>query len=51
MLSWNYNYGRLSAQINDGLYGKSVLLDDPDQLVEDEELAFVSALWYYMVPQ
>ena len=49
-MSWNYNYGALSAAIYGGLNGKMVLLDDPGQFVEDGYLALASALWFYMSP-
>ena len=47
-ISWNYNYGALSA----ALYGdKTVLLDDPDLLLSDNVVAWRSALWFWMTPQ
>lgn len=46
-LSWNYNYGQFSTLLND----VNILLDDPDMIARDGELAFMSALWFYMYPQ
>jgi chitinase len=50
-LSWNYNYGALSASAFGGLDGNQVLLDDPDKIIEDEDMAYYSAFWFYMWPQ
>lgn len=49
MLSYNTNYGQLSNVIFKE--GASVLLSEPDSLITDGELSFMSALWYYMYPQ
>ncbi len=47
-LSWNYNYGSMSAIFcND----KNVLLEDPDLVKEDGVLAFLTAMWFWMMPQ
>jgi chitinase len=47
-LSWNYNYG----QVSEYLYGdKSVLLNEPEKLVQDAALAFQTAIWFWMTPQ
>lgn len=47
-LSWNYNYG----QVSEYLYGdKSVLLNEPEKLVNDAALAFQTAIWFWMTPQ
>jgi basic endochitinase B len=44
-LSWNYNYG----QCGDAL-GRD-LLSDPSAVTRDPELAFMTALWFWMTPQ
>ena len=47
-LSYNYNYGLFSKEY----FGdKMVLLNDPDKVKKDGELAFISALWFWMTPQ
>lgn len=47
-LSWNYNYGEFS----EAWYGdKSVLLKDPGRIAEDPELAWASAIWFWMTAQ
>lgn len=47
-LSYNYNYGLFSKQY----FGdKMILLNDPDRIKKDGELAFISALWFWMTPQ
>ena len=47
-LSWNYNYG----QFSEAWFGsKDTLLLHPELLAEDGELAFASALWFWMTPQ
>jgi len=52
MLSFNTNYGQLSNNIfTGGLNDRDILLEDPDQVAEDGEMAFTSAFWYYMFPQ
>ena len=48
MLSYNTNYGQFSNVAFEE--GTSVLLEEPDKLVTDGELSFMSALWYYMYP-
>ena len=47
-LSYNYNYGLFSKMY---LGDKMILLNDPDRVKKDGELAFVSALWFWMTPQ
>ncbi len=43
-LSWNANYGAFS----EFLYGDMlVLLDDPDEILRDGELAFASGYWFW----
>lgn len=47
-LSWNYNYGLISAII----YGnKDKLLQEPESIVQDGKLAFMTALLFWMTPQ
>jgi len=46
-LSWNYNYGYFSEQF----YGNiSTLLDNPEKILEDGELFFATAIWFWMTP-
>ncbi len=47
-LSWNYNYGSMSAIF---LGDKNILLNDPDMVKEDGKLAFLTAMWFWMFPQ
>ncbi len=47
-ISWNYNYGQLSLLF---LNDKNTLLSNPDKLMEEGKLAFMSAIWYWMYPQ
>ncbi len=47
-LSWNYNYGSMSAIF---LGDKDILLKDPDKVKEDGKLAFLTAMWFWMFPQ
>jgi len=52
MMSYNFNYGPFSnIAFDGGLNDRDILLEDPDMLVEDGELAFMSAVWYYMYPK
>jgi basic endochitinase B len=44
-LSWNFNYGAFGAAL--GLD----LLSDPDLVTSDGEIAFETALWFWMTPQ
>lgn len=47
-ISWNYNYG----QFSNAEYGDvSTLLDNPDLVATDGNVAISSALWFYMTPQ
>ncbi|MGY3795537.1 glycoside hydrolase family 19 protein [Aquimarina sp. 433] len=47
-LSWNYNYG----QVSEFLFGdKNVLLNSPEQVLQDAALAFQTAIWFWMTPQ
>ncbi|QTH43440.1 chitinase [Cohnella sp. LGH] len=47
-LSWNYNYGLISAII----YGsKDPLLQQPELIVEDGKLGFMTAILFWMTPQ
>ncbi len=47
-LSWNYNYG----QVSEFLFGdKTVLLTNPERIVQDAALAFQTAIWFWMTPQ
>ena len=47
-LSWNYNYGLFSEQV---LGNKDSLLKKPELLVQDAELSFASAIWFWTTPQ
>ena len=47
-LSWNYNYGMFSEQV---LGNKDSLLNKPELLVQDAELSFASAIWFWITPQ
>ncbi|MGL4676960.1 MAG: chitinase [Brevinema sp.] len=47
-LSWNFNYGAFSAAI---LGDKNILLQDPDRILHDGKLGFMSAIWFWMMPQ
>ncbi|MCG7408313.1 chitinase [Paenibacillus sp. ACRRX] len=47
-LSWNYNYGLISAII----YGsKDKLLQQPELIVNDGKLGFMTAILFWMTPQ
>ncbi len=47
-LSWNYNYGYMSALV----YGNiSTLLDDPGKITRNGTLAFDTGIWFWMTPQ
>ncbi len=47
-LSWNYNYGAVSHI----LFGdKNTLLSNPDKVMEDGKVAFMTAIWFWMYPQ
>ncbi len=47
-LSYNYNYG----QVSEFLFGdKNVLINNPEQIVQDGALAFQTAIWFWMTPQ
>ncbi len=47
-LSWNYNYGAVSHI----LFGdKNTLLSNPDKVMEDGKIAFMTAIWFWMYPQ
>ena len=45
-LSWNYNYGPFSEYYYNG--DADVLLYDPNKMLEDSEVAFASAIWFWM---
>lgn len=47
-LSWNYNYGLFSEQV---LGKKDSLLKNPELLVQNAELSFASAIWFWITPQ
>ncbi|NKI21070.1 chitinase [Paenibacillus dendritiformis] len=48
MLSWNFNYGLMSAII----YGdKNVLLKNPEAIAADGKLGFATAILFWMTPQ
>ena len=44
-LSWNYNYGQCGDALGIDL------LSDPDRVTTDPEVAFRTALWFWMTPQ
>ncbi len=46
-LSYFYNYGNFS----EFLYDNTSLVSNPDLLEQDGELAFLSAIWFWMTPQ
>ena len=46
-LSYFYNYGNFS----EFLYNNTSLVSNPDLLEQDGELAFLSAIWFWMTPQ
>lgn len=46
-ISYFYNYGNFS----DFLYDNTSLVSNPDLLEQDGELAFLSAIWFWMTPQ
>ncbi len=47
-LSWNYNYGYASYAI----YGeKDTLINNPDKVMTDGKVAFMTAIWFWMFPQ
>lgn len=47
-LSWNTNYGQVSSF----LFGdKTILLDHPEQVIQDGATAFQTAIWFWMTPQ
>ena len=47
-LSYNYNYGPFSEYYFNDV---NVLLANPDRVVEDSEVAWASAIWFWMKPQ
>jgi hypothetical protein len=47
-ISYNYNYG----QVSEFLYGdKSVLLQAPEKVLSAGDVAFMTAIWFWMYPQ
>ena len=47
-LSWNANYGQVSSF----LFGdKTILLDNPELVIQDGATAFQTAIWFWMTPQ
>lgn len=46
-ISYFYNYGNFS----EFLYNNTSLVSNPDLLEQDGELAFLSAIWFWMTPQ
>lgn len=47
-VSWNYNYG----QASEFLYGdKNVLLQAPELVLSSGDVAFMTAIWFWMYPQ
>lgn len=46
-MSYFYNYGNFS----EFLYNNTSLVANPDLLEQDGELAFLSAIWFWMTPQ
>ena len=45
-LSWSYNYGPFSEYYYNG--DADILLYDPNMMLEDSEVAFASAMWFWM---
>jgi hypothetical protein len=47
-VSWNYNYG----QASEFLYGdKNILLKAPELVLASGDVAFMTAIWFWMYPQ
>jgi hypothetical protein len=47
-ISWNYNYG----QVSEFLYGdKNILLRAPEKVLASGDVAFMTAIWFWMYPQ
>lgn len=47
-VSWNYNYG----QASEFLYGdKNILLRAPELILASGDVAFMTAIWFWMYPQ
>ncbi len=47
-ISWNYNYG----QVSEFLYGdKNVFLQSPEKVLSGGDVAFMTAIWFWMTPQ
>ena len=46
-MSYFYNYGNFS----EFLYNNTSLVSNPDAVEQDGELAFLSAIWFWMTPQ
>jgi hypothetical protein len=47
-ISWNYKYG----QVSEFLYGdKNVLLQAPEKVIASGDVAFMTAIWFWMYPQ
>ena len=47
-VSWNYNYG----QVSEFLYGdKNILLRAPELVLSSGDVAFRTAIWFWMYPQ
>ena len=51
-LSWNYNYGQFSNVFGWSSYNsKMELLENPERLNTEGDLAMSAGLWFYMTPQ
>lgn len=47
-VSWNYNYG----QVSEFLYGdKNILLQAPEKVLASGDVAWMTAIWFWMYPQ
>ncbi len=47
-LSYNYNYGQVSAFI---FGNKDILLNNPELVMNNGQIAFMTAIWFWMFPQ
>ena len=47
-LSWNYNYGQMSVIL---FQDKNVLLQNPEIVVQDGVIGFMTGLWFWLTPQ
>ena len=51
-MHYNHNYGQFSNIFYESTYdNKLILLENPDLVHEDGQVALAYALWFYMLPQ